>query len=160
MSRKGRGDRDWQKYERDWKGYERYRREEVNLFLAKAKNLVETNPAPWTPGKMGQPPYPPKAMVILLLLKTWLGMDYRSISAYLRAFPEQQIKIGLDEAPSHTAIRTHMLRIPEAYLRRLNMQLTKPYQKGVSPRTAQATASTDTRHGLPPKRSGRNGAGM
>ena len=89
MPRKGRGDRDWQRYERDWKGYERYRRDEVNLFLIKAKSLVESNPPPWTPQKIGQPPYPPKAMVILLLLKTWLGMDYRSISAYLRAFPEQ-----------------------------------------------------------------------
>jgi len=46
MPKKGRGDRDWPKYERDWKGYERYRRDEVNLFLAKAKNLVESNPPP------------------------------------------------------------------------------------------------------------------
>jgi len=86
-------------------------------------------------------------MVILLLLITWLGMDYRSISAYLRAFPEQQIKIGLDEEPSHTAIRNHMLRIPEAYLRRLNMQLTKPYQKGASQLTVQASAPVATRRG-------------
>jgi hypothetical protein len=69
-------------------------------------------------------------MVTLLLLKTWLGMDYRSISAYLRAFPEQRIKVGLEETPSHATIRNHMLRIPETYLRRLNTQLTKPYQKG------------------------------
>jgi hypothetical protein len=148
MQRKRRrGDRDWPKYERDWKGYERYRRDEVNLFLAKAKSLVEGSPSPWTPQKRGQPPYPPKPMVILLLLKTWLGMDYRSISAYLRAFPEQRIRIGLDDAPSHSAIRRHMLRLPEAYLRRLNMQLTKPYQKGASQLTVQATASTATRHG-------------
>jgi hypothetical protein len=65
-----------------------------------------------------------------LLLKTWLGMDHRSISAYLRAFPEQRVKIGLEKTPSHTSIRNHMLRLPEAYLRRLNAQLTKPYQKG------------------------------
>jgi hypothetical protein len=147
MSRKGRGDRDWQRYERDWKGYERYRRDEVNLFLAKAKSLVESNPAPWTPRKMGQPPYPPKPMVILLLLKTWLGMDYRSVSAYLRAFPEQRAKIGLEKTPSHTTIRNHMLRLPESYLRRLNVQLTKPYQKGGSRQTAQASASSATRHG-------------
>jgi hypothetical protein len=147
MPRNGHGDRDWQRYERDWKGYERYRRDEVKLFLAKAKGLVEANPSPWTPGKMGQPPYPPKAMVILLLLKTWLGMDYRSISAYLRAFPEQRIKIGLAKTPSHTSIRNHMLRIPEAYLRKLNTQLTKPYQKGVSQQTVQATGPTATRHG-------------
>ena len=147
MVKKGRGDRDWQKYERDWKGYERYRRDEVNLFLTKAKSLVESNPSPWSPKKRGQPPYPPKTMVILLLLKTWLGMDYRSISSYLRAFPGQRIKIGLDEAPSHTAIRNHMLRMPEAYLRRLNTQLTKPYQKGASQQTVQATAPIATRHG-------------
>jgi hypothetical protein len=130
MPRKGRGDRDWQRYERDWKGYERYRRDEVNLYLAKAKSLVESSPPPWTPREMGQPPYPAKSMAILLLLKTWLGMDYRSISAYLRASPEQRAKIGLTKAPSHTTIRNHMLRLPEAYLRRLNAQLTKPYQKG------------------------------
>jgi hypothetical protein len=148
MPRRGpHGDRDWQRYERDWKGYERYRRDEVNLFLVKAKNLVESNPAPWTPQKRGQPPYPPKPMVILLLLKTWLGMDYRSISAYLRAFPEQRVKIGLNDAPSHSAIRRHMLRLPEAYLRRLNVQLTKPYQKGASQLTVQATVSSATRHG-------------
>jgi len=74
-------------------------------------------------------------------------MDYRSISAYLRAFPEQRIKIGLAKTPSHTSIRNHMLRIPEAYLRKLNTQLTKPYQKGVSQQTVQATAPTATRHG-------------
>lgn len=148
MRKKGRrGDRDWPKYERDWKGYERYRRDEVNLFLAKAKSLVEGNPSPWTPKKRGQPPYPPKPMVILLLLKTWLGMDYRSISAYLRAFSEQRVKIGLDEVPSHSAIRRHMLRLSEAYLRKLNTQLTKPYQKGGSLLTVQAAASTVTRPG-------------
>jgi hypothetical protein len=141
------GDRDWRRYERDWKGYERYRRDEVNLYLTKAKNLVESNPTPWTPGKMGQPPYPPKAMVILLLLKTWLGMDYRSISAYLRALPEERRKIGLKRAPSHTSIRNHMLRLPEPYLRKLNSQLTKPYQKGGLPQTAQASEPTDTKHG-------------
>jgi len=82
MPRKGREDRDWKgKYERDWKGYERYRRDEVHLFLNKAKNLVESNPAPWKPMKLGQAPHPPKVMIILLLLKTWLSMDYRSISA-------------------------------------------------------------------------------
>jgi len=147
MPKRGRGDRDWQRYERDWKGYERYRRDEVNLFLAKAKSLVESNPPPWMPKKRGRPPHPPKAMVILLLLKTWLGMDYRSISAYLRAFPEQRRKIGLDETPSHTAIRNHMLRLPEAYLRRLNAQLTKPYQKGGSQQTVQASAPSATRRG-------------
>ena len=100
-----------------------------------------------TSNKMGQPPYPPKAMVILLLLKSWRGMDYRSISAYLRAFPEQRIKIGLDGTPSHTAIRNHMLRLPEAYLRKLNTQLTKLYQKGGWPRTVQASAPSATKRG-------------
>ena len=56
-----------------------------------------------------------------LLLKTWLDMDYRSISAYLRAFPEQRIRIGLEKTPGHTTIRNHMLRIPEAYLRKLHL---------------------------------------
>jgi hypothetical protein len=147
MAKKGRGDRNWRTYERDWKGYERYRCDEVTLYLNKAKSIVESNPAPWTPQKLGQPPYPAKAIVTLLLLKTWLGMDYRSISTYLRAFPEQRTKIGLEEAPSHTTIRNHMLRLPEAYLRRLNTHLTKPYQKGASPRTVQDAASTATRHG-------------
>ena len=105
MPRKGRGDRDWQKYERDWRGYERYRRDEVSLFLRKAKSLVESNPPPWTPNKRGRAPHPPKPMAILLLLKTWLGMDCRNIRAYLRAFPEQRAKIGLKEAPSHRAVR-------------------------------------------------------
>jgi hypothetical protein len=81
------------------KGYERYRRDEVNLYLNKAKSIVESNPAPWIPQNLGQPPYPPKAMVTLLL-KTWLGIDYRSISAYLHAFPEQRIRIGLKKTPS------------------------------------------------------------
>jgi hypothetical protein len=147
MVKKGRGDRDWQRYERDWKGYERYRRDEVSLFLTRTKSLVEGNPPPWSPKKRGQPPYPSKAMVILFLLKTWLGMDYRSISAYLRAFPDQRAKIGLDEAPSHSAIRSHMLRLSEAYLRRLNTQLTKPYQKGASQLTVQASAPVATRRG-------------
>jgi len=130
MPKKSQRDRDWLRYERDWKGYERYSRDEVDLFLSKARSLVESNRTPWRPGKIGHPPYSPKAMVTLLLLKTRLGMDYRSISAYLRAFPEQRTNVGLEKTPSHTTIRNHMLRIPEAYLRRLNAQLTKPYQKG------------------------------
>ena len=86
----------------------------MNLFLSKARSLAESSPAPWTPQKRGQPPYPPKAMVTLLLLKTWLGMDYRSINAYLRAFPEQRIKVGLEETPSHTTIRNHMALVVKA----------------------------------------------
>jgi hypothetical protein len=105
MPKKGREDRDWRRYERDWKGYERYRRDEVNLYLTRAKSIVESNPAPWTPQKRGQPPYPPKAMVALLLLKTRLGMDYRSVSAYLHAFPEQRSRIGLEKTPSHTPMK-------------------------------------------------------
>lgn len=121
--------------------------DEVNLYLTKAKSIVESSPAPWTPQKRGQPPYPPKAMVTLLLVKTWLGMDYRSISAYLRAFPEQRIRIGLEKTPSHTTTRSHIIRLPETYLGKLNNQLTQSYQKGDSPRIAKVTAPIVTRHG-------------
>jgi len=154
MPREGKGDRDWRRYERDWIGYERYRGDEVNLYLNKAKSIVEYILAPWTAQRRGQPPYPAKPMVILLLLKTWLDMDYRSISAYLRAFPKQCIRIGLEKTPSHATIRNHMLRLPETYLRKLNAQLTRPYQKGHSPQRAQATGPTATRHGQPSKENG------
>jgi hypothetical protein len=117
MPRKGRGDRDWRRYERDWKGYERYRRDEVTLFLTKAKNLVEANPAPWTAGKMGQPPYPPKAMLTLsatevagihastVMVLCWVGIPLlrfhphpshrRSIGQAigLTAYPPQRVAI-------------------------------------------------------------------
>ena len=32
--------RDWRRYERNWRAYERFRRDEVELFLKKAREVV------------------------------------------------------------------------------------------------------------------------
>lgn len=34
------GKRDWKKYERNWRAYERFRKDEVELFLRKARAVV------------------------------------------------------------------------------------------------------------------------
>jgi len=112
--------RDWRSYERNWRSYERFRRDEVELFLRKAKEVVWSLDAPWSPKNTGRRGYAARSMVLLCLLKVKLKMDYRSISSYLKANPDQLKLVGLDRAPSHTVIREAFLKIPESYLRRVN----------------------------------------
>lgn len=74
-------------------------------------------------------------------------MDYRSISSYLKANPDQLKLVELDKAPSHTAIRNALSRIPESYLKNLNDRLAQPFKKGASEQIAQASPPSVTRHG-------------
>ena len=121
------GKRDWKKYERNWRAYERFRRDEVELFLRKARAVVWSLEPPWVAKGGGRPGYDARGLVLCALLK----MDYRSISSYLKANPELLKIVGLDRAPSRETIRTALLRLPESYLKRLNDLLVEPFKKGV-----------------------------
>lgn len=131
--------RDWRSYERNWRAYERFRRDDVELFLKRAKELVWSMEPPWSVKHTGRRGYPPRSMALLCLLKTELKMDYRSISSYLKANPDQLKLVGLDRAPSHTAIRNALSRIPESYLKRLNDRLVEPFKKGIWEQIAQGS---------------------
>ena len=119
--------RDWRKYGRNWRAYERYRKDEVELFLRKARAVVWSLEPPWVAKHGGRPAYDARSLVLCALLK----MDYRSISSYLKANPELLKIVGLDRAPSRETIRAAVVRLPESYLKRLNGLLVEPFKKGV-----------------------------
>ncbi|NHV97468.1 MAG: hypothetical protein HA494_06760, partial [Thaumarchaeota archaeon] len=79
--------RDWKKYERNWKAYERFRKDEVELFLKKARAVVWSLEPPWVAKRGGRPGYDARSLVLCALLKVKMKMDYRSISSYLKANP-------------------------------------------------------------------------
>jgi hypothetical protein len=112
------GWRDWRRYERDWRAYERYRKDEAELFLRRARAVVWSLDPPWVAKGGGRPGYDARSLVLCALLK--VKMDYRSISSYLKANPDLLKIVGLDRAPSRETIRTALLKLPESYLKRLN----------------------------------------
>jgi len=117
------------KYERDWRAYERFRKDEVELFLKKARAAIWSLDPPWVAKRGGRPGYDARSLVLCALLK--VKMDYRSISSYLKANPDLLKIVGLDRAPSRETIRTALLKLPESYLKRLNNLLVEPFKKGV-----------------------------
>jgi len=123
------GRRGWRKYERNWRAYERFRRDEVELFLKKARAAVWSLEPPWVAKSGGRPGYDARSLVLCALLK--VKMDYRSISSYLKANPELLKIVGLDRAPSRETIRAALLKLPESYLKRLNDLLVEQFKKGV-----------------------------
>jgi hypothetical protein len=64
----------------DWRRYERFRRDEVELFLRKARAAVWNLEPPFaTQG--GRRGYDARSLVLCALLKVKMKMDYRSISS-------------------------------------------------------------------------------
>jgi hypothetical protein len=123
--------RDWKKYERNWKAYEMFRKDEVELFLKKARDVVWSIEPPWVAKSNGRPGYDARSLVLCALLKVKMKMDYRSISSYLKANPDLLKIVGLDRAPSRETIRAALLKLPESYLKRLNYMLVEQFKKGV-----------------------------
>lgn len=149
--------RDWKRYERNWRAYERFRKDEVELFLKKAKDVVWSIDPPWEAKPGGRPAYNARGMVLCSLLKVKMKMDYRSISSYLKAHPDLLTIVKLDRAPSRTTIREAASRLPEKYLKRLNDQLIEPFKRGALLQMQQASPQRGMRHGSPSERVGVRG---
>jgi hypothetical protein len=123
----------------------------VELFLKKARDVVYSIDPPWVAKSNGRPAYDARGLVLCVLLKVKVKMDYRSISSsYLKANPDLLKIVGLDRAPSRETIRTALLKLPESYLKKLNDLLVEQFKKGSSSRLTQQTSQQrDMRHGLP-----------
>ncbi|MEM3734895.1 MAG: hypothetical protein QW158_08135 [Nitrososphaerales archaeon] len=116
----------------------------LNSFSRGLRSWCGALKPPWSVKQTGRRGYPAKGMA---LLKTELKMDYRSISSYLKANPDQLKLVELDKAPGHTAIRNALSRIPESYLKRLNDRLVETFKKGALELIAPASPPRDMKHG-------------
>jgi len=74
------GKRDWEKYERNWRAYERFRKDEVELFLKKARAVVWSIEPPWVAKSGGRPAYDARGLVLCTLLK--VKKSYFAFSFY------------------------------------------------------------------------------
>ncbi len=115
---------------RDWQAYDLYRKDEEALFLEKARELIWSLPPPYEEKQTGRPPYNPRSMAMIALLKMKFKKDYRSLESHLRARRDLLEIIGLNEAPSKSSIHLSLKRMPESYLKRLNSILTQPFKRG------------------------------
>jgi hypothetical protein len=71
----------------EWSDYEEGKKKEDGALVRRASEFVYAEPEPWrysASGKGGHPPNnDPGALVICLLLKTWLGKPYRDLVFFL-----------------------------------------------------------------------------
>ena len=102
---------------------------EVDFLLKKALQIINDNQEPWTEKNFGRPPYPPKSMVSICLLKVYFGMPYRDLESLLRSNQTFQELLELKDVPDHNTIQRAMEKIPMNYLQQLNQQLTMAFKK-------------------------------
>jgi hypothetical protein len=116
--------------QRNWQVYGVYRKDEEALFLEKAKELVWSLPPPYEENETGRPPYNPRGMAMIALLRMKFKKDHRSMEAHLRARRDLLEIMELDDAPSKSTMNLSLKRMPEPYLKKMNSMLTKPFKKG------------------------------
>ncbi len=121
--------------------YERAARDEENLFLDLAVDLVwkARKPPGWTRRKEGGRPRKRsrgrpeelhwRAATVILLLMQYLQMDYRRMAAHLRARPLLVSRLGLKRSPRKSNLHRAHSRISEAWLRELNDRVTAGFKK-------------------------------
>lgn len=137
----------------DWREYHRKRQHELSTFLKAAKNVVSSvgspRPEPGDPGQRGRgrPPYSPRAMLLLNLLRMNLRMSYRDLESLLQSNAELRDQLGLPSVPGRDTIHRHAQALTEAYLARFNDALTQRLKKTsyVSPSTRPVSRSRGTR---------------
>ena len=107
----------------EWSDYEKGKKEEYGEFIRKAREFVFALESPWqaNPNNMGQPAKnDPRALVICLLLKIWLGKPYRDLVSFLSDSRYLWPLIGLKELPGRMALQRAMNRLSKEYLTQLN----------------------------------------
>lgn len=119
----------------DWKDYHKRRKHELENFLKAAKIAVSSvgppKPEPAEPGERGKgrPGHTTAGMMLVNLLRIHLKLTYRDMESFLRANPELRHDLGLQTVPGRDTIHRHAQTITEAYLRKLNDQLTSRLKK-------------------------------
>jgi hypothetical protein len=107
----------------EWSDYEKGKKKEHGEFVRKAREFVYAREPPWqaNPDNMGQPvKNDPRALVICLLLKTWLRLPYRNLVSFLTESNYLWPIIGLKELPGRMDIQRAMNRLTKEYLSELN----------------------------------------
>jgi len=113
----------------NWKKHNKIKEQEFEILLREGIRIVEESQEPWSEKQYGRRPYPPKAMVLICLLKVYFGMPYRDIESLLRSNMTFQEVLGLRRIPDHNTIQRAMAKIPLGYLRGLNQKLTFSFKK-------------------------------
>lgn len=108
----------------EWKDYENGKKKEYGEFVRKAREFVYAESEPWrynARGKGGRPPNNnPRALMICLLLKIWLGKPYRDIVSFLSESTYLWPIIGLRKIPGRMDLQRAMNRLTKEYLSELN----------------------------------------
>jgi hypothetical protein len=107
----------------EWSDYEKGKKKEYGEFVRKAREFVYARESPWqaNPDNMGQPAKnDPRALVICLLLKTWLRLPYRDLVSFLGNSNYLWPLIGLRKLPGRMDLQRAMTCLTKEYLSELN----------------------------------------
>ena len=106
-----------------WSDYENGKKREYGEFMRRAREFVDAGEAPWeaNPANRGQPAKnDPRALVICILLKIWLGKPYRDLVSFLSDSTYLWPIIGLRVLPGRMDLQRAMSRLTKEYLADLN----------------------------------------
>ncbi len=106
-----------------WSDYEKGKKKEYGEFVRKAREFIFARDPPWrsNPDNMGQPAKnDPRALVICLLLKTWLRLPYRNLVSFLEDSNYLWPLIGLKKLPGRMDLQRAMNSLSRDYLSELN----------------------------------------
>lgn len=139
-----------------WHDYENGKKKEYGEFVRKAREFAYARPPPSiyhnTTRKGGAPnKNDARAIVICLLLKTWLGKPYRDLVSFLSSNVYLWPAIGLTILPGRMDLQRAMNRLTKEYLDSLNsFMVEKGYygkkagHEGSAPLIALASRSGGT----------------
>lgn len=118
---------------RDWPHLNRGYRDEYVSFVKVTKEMVWAidggsiiggDKGPGAPRK-----YDPRALMVLLLLKVYMGKSYRWMEGYLKEHGDILDLLGLAQAPSYETMRRAMVRVDGDILYRLNERMEEAFSK-------------------------------
>ena len=109
-----------------WHDYENGKKKEYGEFVRKAREFVYSQPEPsiyYNRSPKGGKPNKnnPRALVICLLLKIWLGKPYRDLVSFLQDSTYLWPIIGLRVLSGRMDLQRAMNRLTNEYLAHLNM---------------------------------------
>jgi hypothetical protein len=131
----------------DWREYHAKRKEEYRHLQAALDAVVEQigaprpEPSPAGQRGKGRPPYSPKAMVKVNVLRIYLRLSYRQMEAYLRGNPALVVRLDLPGVPGQDTIHRHAETLTEDYLHTLNDALVARLKKTSSTSASMPPAS-------------------
>ena len=113
----------------NWKKNNKVKEKEFETFLREGVRIVNESKKPWEEKQYGRPPYPPRSMVLICLLKVYFRMPYRDIESLIRSNNIFQEILQLEKIPDHNTIQRAMAKMPMDYIQNLNQRLTMSFKK-------------------------------